>query len=239
MNIFLVKKVNPMPEQPAQKPSHLSLQPQNGFLILLLSLIAIQILPPFINPTERSILLGVLVSFVLLFALYLVAYNRKELIIGALLCVPAVATNWTNSSIDQTLVVYLHYFFSIAFLGYTCLHILRYLFETEDISADMLYAAVCLYLLVGLIWGMIYVLVEMYLPGSFELDADLNNTRQVFGELNYFSFVTLSTLGYGDMAPLTRLARSWATIEAILGQFYLAFVVARLVALQVSKTHKT
>lgn len=228
-----------MQDLPKAKPTHLSLQPQNGFLILLLSLVALQLIPPFLNPTDRSILLGVLIGLVLLFALYLVAYNRKELIIGCLLCAPAIATNWADISSNPTLVIYLHYFFAIVFLAYTCKHIFRYLFETEDISADMLYAAVCLYLIIGIIWGMIYAVIEMYHPGSFELKADLDNTRAVFSELNYFSFVTLSTLGYGDMAPLTRLARSWATIEAILGQFYLAFVVARLVALHVTKAHKT
>jgi voltage-gated potassium channel len=227
-----------MQDSTPQKPAHLSLLPQNGFLILLVSLLALQIIPPFINPAERSILLGILVALVLLFALYLVAYNRKELIIGILLCAPAIATNWADKSIDPTLVIYAHYLFAIAFLSYTCLHIFRYLFETEDISADMLYAAVCLYFIVGMIWAMIYVLIEMYHPGSFQLDADLNNTRAVFGELLYFSYVTISTLGYGDMAPLTRIARSWATIEAIIGQFYLAFVVARLVSLYATAAQK-
>ena len=227
-----------MQDSTPQKPVHLSLQPQNGFLILLVSLLALQIIPPFINPSERSILLGILVAIVLLFALYLVAYNRKELIIGILLCAPAIATNWTNNSVDPTLVIYAHYLFAIAFLAYTCLHIFRYLFETQDISADMLYAAVCLYFIVGMIWAMIYVLIEMSHPGSFQLDADLNNTRAVFSELLYFSYVTISTLGYGDMAPLTRVARSWATIEAIIGQFYLAFVVARLVSLYAKAAQK-
>ena len=60
----------------------------------------------------------------------------------------------------------------------------------------------------------------------------------VFSELLYFSYVTISTLGYGDMAPLTRIARSWATIEAIIGQFYLAFVVARLVSLYARAAQK-
>jgi voltage-gated potassium channel len=223
-----------MQDSTPQQPAHLSLQPQNGFLILLLSLLALQIIPPLINQSERSILLGILVSIVLLFALYLVAYSRKELIIGMLLCAPAIATNWTSNSVDATLVIYAHYFFAIAFLAYICVHIFRYLFESEDISADMLYAAVCLYFIVGMIWAMVYVLIEMYHPGSFQLDSDLDNTRAVFGELLYFSYVTITTLGYGDMAPLTRLARSWVTIEAIIGQFYLAFVVARLVSLQVT-----
>jgi voltage-gated potassium channel len=227
-----------MQDSTPQKPAHLSLQPQNGFLILLLSLLALQIIPPFINHSERSILLGILVAIVLLFALYLVAYSRKELIIGMLLCAPAIATNWTNNSVDATLVIYAHYFFAIAFLAYISVHIFRYLFESEDISADMLYAAVCLYFIVGMIWAMIYVLIEMYHPGSFQLDAELNNTRAVFGELLYFSYVTISTLGYGDMAPLTRIARSWATIEAIIGQFYLAFVVARLVSLYATAAQK-
>ena len=105
-----------MQEHAIQKPAHLSLQPKNGFLILLLSLIALQIIPPLINPSERSILLGILAALVLLFALYLVAYNRKELIIGILLCVPAIATDWASMNIDPTILIYTHYLFSIAFL---------------------------------------------------------------------------------------------------------------------------
>lgn len=106
-------------------------------------------------------------------------------------------------------------------------------------SGEAILAAVCGYLLLGIIWSLIYESVETAAPGSFRVAAANGNQKSIFtidrSELGYFSFVTLSTVGYGDVLPTTRVARTLAWLEAVVGQFYLAVLVAGLVGLRVSQ----
>jgi len=109
-------------------------------------------------------------------------------------------------------------------------------------SADAIFGAVCGYLLLGIIWALLYRAVDTACPGSFALSATSKTaaTRESIdrGVLSYYSFITLSTVGYGDVTPLTPLARTLAWIEAVAGQFYLATLVAGLVGLKVSQAMK-
>ena len=93
----------------------------------------------------------------------------------------------------------------------------------------------------GLLWSFIYTLLFAVDPESIRLASVVSGEeggRDVFSEMYYFSFVTLTTLGYGDILPVSRLARSLATMEAILGQLYLAVVIASLVGIQISSNSK-
>jgi hypothetical protein len=106
-------------------------------------------------------------------------------------------------------------------------------------SGDAILGALCGYLLLGIIWGLVYSAVETAAPGSFHVqsraragDAGAPADR---GALGYFSFVTLSTVGYGDVTPTTPVARTLAWLEAVTGQFYLAVLVAGLVGFKVSQ----
>ena len=100
----------------------------------------------------------------------------------------------------------------------------------------------CGYLLLGIIWSLLYSAVETALPGSFSAPAPgIDNIvagRADRGALSYYSFITLATVGYGDVAPITPLARTLAWMEAIAGQFYLAILVAGLVGFKVTQALK-
>ncbi len=109
-------------------------------------------------------------------------------------------------------------------------------------SGDAIFGAVCGYLLLGVIWSLIYSAVETASPGSFTLSGS-PKTPMVAGRLDrgilgYYSFITLATVGYGDVTPSTPLARTLAWIEAISGQFYLAILVAGLVGIKVTQAIK-
>ncbi len=109
-------------------------------------------------------------------------------------------------------------------------------FRQNSLPADVIFAALCLYLIVGMVWTFIYQLVEVLVPGSIVLKVNADTAASdMFAELLYFSYVTLSTLGYGDIVPLSRLARTMSVIEALLGQIYLAVIVARLIGMQISQ----
>jgi hypothetical protein len=109
----------------------------------------------------------------------------------------------------------------------------RVIFGSGRIDKERLFASLSLYLLFGLIFSIIFVVVEELLPGSFRY-PDLQSPGselKPLAQLIYFSYVTLATLGYGDIVPVSGPAKGLAILEAIIGQMYLVVVVARLVSL--------
>jgi len=119
------------------------------------------------------------------------------------------------------------------FTGFLSVVILREVLRGGSIDVDKIFGAVCAYLLVGICWAGIYSFVEQIRPGSLSLPAPAagrvaGSREEIF---LYFSFVTLSTLGYGDISPMVATTRTLAWMEAVFGQFYIAVLVARLVGL--------
>lgn len=119
----------------------------------------------------------------------------------------------------------------LLFLG--TLECFRVIFRSGPVDRERLFASLSLYLLLGLIFAIIFGVVEELQPGSFNhLDTQAAGSKiSPRGQLVYFSYVTIATLGYGDIAPLSGPAKGLAILEAIFGQMYLVVVVARLVSL--------
>ncbi len=113
--------------------------------------------------------------------------------------------------------------------------------KQRDVTADTVFGGICGYLLIGLVWSSIFSIIEHLTPGAFVIDgvavsglSEPTPGRRTFPQLTYFSFVTLTTLGYGDVAPITPQARTLSWLEAGAGQIYLAVLVARLVGLHIA-----
>jgi hypothetical protein len=100
--------------------------------------------------------------------------------------------------------------------------------------ADRIIGAICFYVLIGLAWAKMYEALDGIAPGSFRFPADTAWATPGLLRYSYFSFVTLATLGYGDVSPVTVVAGTLAWLEAITGQLYVAITVARLVALSIA-----
>jgi hypothetical protein len=104
------------------------------------------------------------------------------------------------------------------------------------VDAEILFGAACIYLFFALVWGLLYELVVELQPGSLALGG-----RPIVagdaggGAVMYFSFVTLTTLGYGDITPVNQFARLLAMLEAVLGQLFMVFLVARLVGVHTAQ----
>ena len=111
---------------------------------------------------------------------------------------------------------------------------IRYSMSSARVDAEHLYAALSAYLLIGVCWGVIYVAVVRVAPGALLLGGEPLPHGLGMGDAIYFSFVTLATLGYGDFTPATPIMRGLSVFEAIIGQLYLAIMVARLVSLRVA-----
>lgn len=124
------------------------------------------------------------------------------------------------------------------FLGFTTVTILLDLIDQRQITRDTLVGAFCGYVLQGIIWTELYCWIDLVTPNSYSIASPAASemppeTR--WNQMQYFSFVTLSTLGYGDILPVTPLTRILACLEAICGQFYLAVLVAGLVSVRVGQ----
>lgn len=118
---------------------------------------------------------------------------------------------------------------SIIFLILVTIAIQADLSKKRDVDTNTLVGAVVGYLMLATTFAVIFVLIESFVPGSFSLDAQ--GKTQDFESFLYYSLVTISTLGYGDIVPLTPGAQGLSAMESVIGQFYFAFLVARLLAL--------
>jgi hypothetical protein len=116
------------------------------------------------------------------------------------------------------------------FFGFVSVGLFTYLGQPGAVTAGRLYASVSLYLLLGFLWFALYNLLEAAQPGSFALSGQSNSAHIAYRTFLYFSLETLTTLGYGDILPLTPKARTLAVLEAATGVLYVAVTVARLVA---------
>ncbi len=112
----------------------------------------------------------------------------------------------------------------------------RHVFSGTRIDRNMLYGAMCVYLLMGLVWAIVYTTIFDFWPTSFN-GMETPGSPAVFDDFLYFSFVTLTSLGYGDISPVAPLARTFAYLEVIAGQFYIAIMVAGLVGLYMKDRH--
>jgi hypothetical protein len=133
------------------------------------------------------------------------------------------------------------YLSAAGFFAFALYGILRTILVRQA-SGDAIFGAVCGYLLLGIIWSVLYAAVEIAAPGSFRVPAaggaGIADARVQRGDLGYYSFITLATVGYGDVTPVTPLARTLAWMEAVAGQFYLAVLVAGLVGFKVTQAIK-
>ena len=184
-------------------------------------------------PTPLSSLRVRLLSLVLLAALSAVGVRPGTL----LLFVPAIALHllgayWGGTTLHVEAITVRILFFSYA-TGLIVWHILH----RSDVTIDTIAGAACAYTLLAVVWGNLYLLLEVLRPGSFDIPAHwrLGASGDPTAGLLYFSFITLTTVGYGDITPQWPGAGGLAAAEAVVGQLYLAITIARLVGPHISR----
>jgi small-conductance mechanosensitive channel len=122
----------------------------------------------------------------------------------------------------------------ILVLALVAICVLIHIFRERRVTANLICASIVVYLIIGLVWGFAYGLLDSLQPESFSIpEGKLENSRLLF---LYYSFVSLTTLGYGDVTPMTAPASFLSLIEAIVGQMYVAILVARLVGINISQS---
>jgi len=187
--------------------------------------------------------LDVIFTIFLLTALYSISGNRKILLAGTLLVIPIFYLGWSGQGKDNFYLALLAFVFGMAFFGFVATAILIHIVGEERVTMDLIYGSACVYFLIGFFWSVGYGIIELLIPGSFSVSGHVLTRADYishYGFLNdnlsYFSFVTLTTLGYGDVIPLSGPAKTTSTLEAIVGQLYIALLVARLVGLHAAQS---
>jgi len=207
---------------------------QTRFLLLLLSLLALMILEPFIyDYTRLKFLLDIFFTVIFFTCIYAVSEKKTGALIAVLLAVPKLATTWSFNFFRHPFLALLDPIFGIIFIGYIIVLVLRHIFRQKDVTLETIYGAIVAYILIGILWIYLYQLTEFIHPDSFSVSQALADDARK--SLYHFSFVTLTTLGYGDITPVSGSARSLATLEAITGQMYIAVLIARLVGIHISQ----
>ncbi len=209
-------------------------QPKGAFLLLLLSILLLFLVRPFlIGFIGIRLVIDAIFTFILISGTYSLSSNKGIFAGALLLAVPWIGTRWYLYFEPHPGIETVNLGLLAAFCAYASVIILIYLLKAKKVTTDMILGAICTYFLIGLMWGTLYALIESFLPGSFTTGGGPSPDRF---DLIYYSFVTLTTLGFGDISPISVPARSLTTVEAVMGQIYLAVLVARLVGLHIGNT---
>jgi Ion channel len=188
---------------------------------------------------------------VLIFALYavhidelvgereaLLAQRRRRGLIGWALAVPAIVTRLAAIVVPSPAVYLSGAILWLLLFTFITWHLLRGVLRQREITSETISMSISVYLLLGFTFGLFYILLHHLQPLAFSFGSSpipISNEEQTFPILAYFSLTTLSTIGFGDITPVSLQARYAAVAEGITGQFYLAILVARLVGMQMSK----
>lgn len=201
-----------------------------GYPVLLIVLLVAFALQPWASHTVLGAnLMQLFYPAVLVVSLIPVSSSRRVVVFGVAVLLPGLWLIMTTSS-GAGLVA--GNVLGVVFLLVVITTILRDVLWHERVTPHSVAGALSVFLLLGILWTLAYGALIAVVPEAF---TGLSDDPQLRGaQLFYFSFVTLTTLGYGDITPITPEAMSLSTIQAIVGQLYLAVLVASLVARQVS-----
>ena len=207
---------------------------KHRFLILLCVLLFFVIATPFIDALIRlHALVDIFTTIVFIAAMYSIVRSKKHLVFSALLGLPMVISIWLGYFFKSATILVIGELFGMMFIGFAVFELIRFILASEDVTKEVLFAAVIIYLLMALMWSFAYIVLEAIVPGSFNIPGPrLEGNKFVF---LYYSFVTITTLGYGDITPATHQAGALAILEAIVGQIYLVVLVSFLVGMFVSR----
>ncbi len=203
----------------------------NRFLLLLTSIVILLLLYPIFE--ENAVGQWTLISLTMLLLIvgvYAVADTRLKLAAALVLAAIPIVTGWVSLISPLPGVALIYNSATLLFFIFVTITVLISVLKSAIIQRDTIYGGICVYLLIGLTYGMGFFLLDTILPGSFyPYPIDSINRMMTLSDHFYYSFYTLTTLGYGDVVPLTAAARTIAMFCVVSGVLYLAVLIAWLV----------
>jgi voltage-gated potassium channel len=203
------------------------------FLILICLILGTIVLVPILQRfATLRIFLDIFITAIYISMVYTVSHKKRYLYIGALFAMAMLISLWLQYFYQGNWVFAIGRICGILLFIMVIINILVFIFKSEDVTIEVIYAAMLVYLLMALMWAFVYILLELINSASFNVTLSPDQGYQM--RFIYYSFVTITTLGYGDITPATELASSFSILEAVVGQLYLVVVVARLVGMHAS-----
>ncbi len=204
-----------------------------GGHFLLASLILLLLVCPAVEEAARPVLLTAAIATVFVAGVAAVRPGRRSVLtalaLGATQIVLTVASAWPDTRAADPYASAAA-FATTAVLIIFCIYcVLRYVLQSTHITADQISAGISVYLMIGFAFGCMYYVLSLRHPGCFAVNSTQLAERGT-PDLMYFSFITLATLGYGDITPVARVARTLTEFEALAGSVYMAVFMARLVS---------
>jgi hypothetical protein len=214
----------------------------------LIALVVLFIAFPFLESFGEKAgdnLEALLMTLVLVSGVLAVGRRRRTLVLAVVLVAPALIARWFNLFLGDAVPVEYYLVPALIFIGFVMLQFLFFILRAPRVNSEVLCAGVAGYLLLGIIWMFAYILVARLQPidplhplnipaFSYNVGPPATHFLHSFDAF-YFSFITLSTVGYGDITPLSHVARTLAMTEAMTGTLYMAVLISRLVALYTSQ----
>jgi voltage-gated potassium channel len=204
------------------------------FLILFIALLTLLLVTPLVQEfVGIHILWNIFFTAILLSGVHAISGKGRKFYIASLLALPMLVSVWYGYFAQNKYVEIVGNLFGLLFFAYIIVNILFYIYRQDEVTGDLIAGAAVVYLLMAIMMTIIFKILEITHPGSFSFPTTQINEQMRF---LYFSLVTITTLGYGDIVPNTSLAGALATFEAVIGQLYLVTTVAWLVGVRVSQT---
>lgn len=194
---------------------------KSRFIYIIFSIMLVLLVNPFIRPLGLigHLFSTLFLSMIPLASAYALTEDMKKAIIVFFIAAPFVILDGLSVFFTNRIFRIVAFGFGTIFYFYIVVSLVINLLSIRVITADLIFCAISIYLLIGIMWAGIYSVLEGISPGSFSEATDLI----------YFSFVTLTTVGFGDVAPLSILSRRLAVFEAAMGSIYMAVIIAMIV----------
>jgi hypothetical protein len=207
---------------------------RGNFFGLLVSLLVFFFGYPFLESTGLGgRYVGFFIIIILIASVHSLSRDRRFFYIALVLAFPALVAQVSHIGTGkQVLFERLAQVTTLLFFGYVTATVLALVLERGKVTTDRLCGAASVYLLMGLTWAVAYSLLHSVDPGAFTGILQLDEAgRPAPSNYFYYSFVTLTTLGYGEIQPVSARARSLSTLESVCGVLYIAILISRLVAM--------
>jgi hypothetical protein len=236
------------PAAPEKRPGHIG-NFRSSASLFLGALILTLFLAPFLDElTYGPAIDTVMITVVLILGVLAVGRSHRTLVLAVVLVLPALVSRWVHHFHPHLLPASVPSVASLVFICFVEYQLLHFIFRAPRVNSEVLCAGISGYLLLGILWMSAYRLVSLLQPVD-PLHPELNPFAFTVGvttphslsqfEAYYFSYITLSTVGYGDITPLSNGARTLAMMEAMTGTLYMAVLISRLVALYSSQGPET
>jgi hypothetical protein len=216
-------------------------KPKKGVVALLVSLLLLYGLYPLIRAAvPGGVFINLFLSVMFFAGVYSAGARKRGMVVMLFLGGPALILTWAFHLRPSVALGAIGVGFAMAFVAYMIFLLLNTIRRAQTVTSDVVFGAASVYLLIGLFWAFAYILIVAFVPGAFHAPhverLVQEGTLQMSGisVFLYYSIVTLTTLGYGDIVPVAPIAQTLSSLEAIIGQLYLAILLGRVVGLHVA-----